>query len=604
MPRKSRKSDSFIQEISKLLQYTSRRLRIQLAVLLCLLIVASFSEMVSLGAIFPFLSALSNAKDVLENSKFQPLFVLLNIQTPQQLIILLALVFIAAVVIANGLRLFTTVLQARLSNNIGAYISSKIFSIFLSQSYSFHLQQNSSDLIQTLTVDVERLTSTVIDQLLTLIANALLAPTLIIALLFIDGRVAIGAGVVLGGSYIIIYKTRQRLLKRNSKVISQAGQQKVKVVQEGIGGIRDILLSNSQAFFEHTYSNAEYAYKRSQTINAVIVQSPKYVTEVIALSAIALLALALGKGGDFSQAVPVLGSLALGAKRLLPALQQIFASIAFIQGSRESLHRVLLALQRPTDSTTMKLQCSPLQLKDKIQLKQVWFRYQNEGSWILKALDLTIPAKTTVGFVGGTGSGKSTTADLVLGLLQPQQGEILVDGTPLQGEYLHRWQNSIATVPQQIFLSDGTIAENIAFGIPQEKIDFAQVNHAARLAKIDTYIESLPADYRTYVGERGVRLSGGQRQRIGIARALYKNASIIVFDEATSALDNATEREVMAAIESLSGDFTIILIAHRLSTIQRCDCIFELSQGRIVAQGTYQDLIQKSSSFKQMAETV
>jgi ATP-binding cassette subfamily B protein len=235
----------------------------------------------------------------------------------------------------------------------------------------------------------------------------------------------------------------------------------------------------------------------------------------------------------------------------------------------------------------------------------VWFRYGDDSDWVLRGLDLTIAAKTTVAFVGSTGSGKSTTADLILGLLQPAKGMIWVDGAPLAGDRLRQWQGAVAHVPQQIYLSDSTLAENIAFGVPEQEIDYNQVRRAARLAQSDGFIEGLPAGYETYVGERGIRLSGGQRQRIGIARALYKRGvSVIVFDEATSALDSATEREVMAAIENLSGEFTIIMIAHRLSTVDRCDLVVELSRGRVVAQGNYQELLDQSVSFRQMTGIV
>jgi ATP-binding cassette subfamily B protein len=262
---------------------------------------------------------------------------------------------------------------------------------------------------------------------------------------------------------------------------------------------------------------------------------------------------------------------------------------------------VLAALNRPIDPVLFSSRGVPLGLHDDLRLDGVWFRYGEDADWVLRDLNLKIAAKTSVAFVGSTGSGKSTTADLILGLLQPEKGQILVDGVPLAGERLPQWQGAVAHVPQQIYLSDSTLAENIAFGIPEKEIDFNQVRWAAQLAQIADFIEDLPAGYETYVGERGIRLSGGQRQRIGIARALYKKASMIVFDEATSALDNATEREVMAAIEGLSGELTIILIAHRLSTVERCDVVVELDQGRVVAQGSYGELMARSASFQRMA---
>ncbi|MBD2394958.1 ABC transporter ATP-binding protein [Cyanobacterium aponinum FACHB-4101] len=591
-------------ELKELWTYLPPRRQRQMFLLLILMLLSSLAEMISVGSIFPFLSAFSNPENILNNPKLKLIFEIFSIETPIELITLLAIGFIVTVIIANGIRLITVHFRIRFASAVGADISNQIYHKTLQQSYSFHVSQNSSNLIQTVTVDTDNLTQNVLIPLATLINNAFIIPALITTFIFIDGSIALGTAIVLGGAYIIIYKTRRKLLTRNSKIITQAGQKKIKVVQEGIGGVRDILLSHNQEFFEKVYQKSEYALKKAKATNNIISQSPKFFIEALALSAIALLALSLGKNGDFSRVIPILGSLALGAKKLLPTLQEAFNSLAKIQGSKASITRVLINLRRQVNSP-LKISAiqslTPLPLEKELKLEQIWFRYSEETDWVLRNLNLTIQAKTTVAFVGITGSGKSTTADLILGLLQPQKGSILVDDLPLEGERLYQWQKNIAHVPQSIFLCDGTIAENIAFGVPYDKIDLEQVKKAARLAQIADFIENLPAKYYTYVGEKGIRLSGGQRQRIGIARALYGEASVIVFDEATSALDNATEKEVMKAIESLSHQFTIIMIAHRLSTVEKCDHIFELSQGKVVYEGSYEELIDSSATFKKMA---
>jgi ABC-type multidrug transport system fused ATPase/permease subunit len=573
---------SIIIDLLGLYHYLSRRRQWQLAVLLALMLLTSIVEMVSVGAIFPFLLVLNNAEGLLQEPRLQVVFWLLQVDTTERLMLLLALGFILALGVANGLRLLNFNMQLKLAAAIAADISSRVYENTLYQPYSFHVMQNSSDLIQTVTSDIDRLTNHVLISSLAFLTNALVIPALIFTLLLVDWSVAIGAALILGTTYALIFRTSQRLLRRNSVLYTEAGQHKVKLVQEGIGGIRQILLDHAQPFFQHSYRLDEQVLRRAAVTNRIIAQSPVYIIEFLALGSIVLLALSLSRGEDFSQVVPVLGSFALGGKRLVQALQQLFSAFAQIQGASSSLDRVMVALKRPIDPFMLLPLLQPLELERELKLQGVWFRYGKESDWVLRDLDLTIAAKTTVGLVGSSGSGKSTTADLILGLLPPEQGQILVDGVPLTGERLKRWRGEVAYVPQQIYLSDSSLAVNIAFGIPEKAIDQAQVRRVAKLAQIDGFIEGLPAGYDTCLGERGIRLSGGQRQRIGIARALYKNASVIVFDEATSALDNATEREVMDAIDGLGGQFTIILIAHRLSTLERCDLVIELERGHVV----------------------
>lgn len=592
-----------VSDLCQLVGYISPERRRQLGLLFVLMLLSSFSGMTSLGAIVPFLSALSEPERILADPQWQRLLGLLSIESSSQLVTLLALGFIAAAVTASALRLLTLNVQTYLSAGIGSDLSCQIFAKTIQQPYQFHVRHNSSDLIQILVDDTNRLTTRILTPLLNAFTNITLVVGLITALVFIDARIAFSAAIILGSAYLIIYRLRQRLLKQNSKIVSRAGQHKIKAVQEGMGGIRDVLIAHASGFFQQIYEDAEHDFKQAQAKNTIIAGSPKFLVEAIAMTAIAVLALTLGQDGDFSQAVPVLGALALGAKQLLPALQMVFNALAQIQGARASLTRVLIALKRQVDPYLVTVNAAaPESVKEGISLEHIWFRYNEDDSWVLKDLNIEIEAKTTVGFVGSTGSGKSTTADIILGLLQPQKGSLIVDGQALEGERLKQWQRSIAHVPQSIFLMDASIAENIAFAIPKSQINFDQVRKAAKLAQIDDFIEGLPAGYDTYVGERGIRLSGGQRQRIGIARALYGQASVIVFDEATSALDNATEKEVMAAINGLSHQFTIILIAHRLSTVKSCDQIFELHQGSLVAQGNYDSLLNQSSSFRLMTQ--
>jgi ATP-binding cassette subfamily B protein len=420
-------------------------------------------------------------------------------------------------------------------------------------------------------------------------------------LIAIDPMVASVAAVGFGASYALITWMSRRRLQRNSERIAYEQTQVVKALQEGLGGIRDVLLDGTQPVYCDIYRQADHPLRRAQGTNVFIGVCPRPAMEAVGMVMIAALAYALSRQvGGIATALPVLGALALGAQRLLPALQQIYGSWAGIAGNHGSLADTIELLDQPLPAEILQPDPAPLLFQDAIRFDAVRFRYTGDGPWVLDGLNLTILKGARIGFVGSTGSGKSTTLDLLMGLLIPTEGELLVDGHPISGERLRAWQKTIAHVPQSIYLADATLAENIAFGVPPDTIDLDRVQQAARQAQIADFIESSPEGYKAHVGERGIRLSGGQRQRIGIARALYKQASVLVFDEATSALDNATEQSVMDAIEGLGSDLTILLIAHRLTTVRRCDTIVELEQGQVVAQGTYEQLLERSPSFRRM----
>ena len=364
----------------------------------------------------------------------------------------------------------------------------------------------------------------------------------------------------------------------NSAQMAKEQTQVVKALQEGLGGIRDVLLDGTQPAYCHIYQRADAPLRRAQASITFISQSPRFVMESIGMVLFAALALGMTHGSvGVLTALPILGALALGAQRLLPALQQGYAAWSSIIGYQSSTQEVLELLDQPLPPEASQPLPAPLPFKKSIQFDSVKFRYTAESPWVLEDLSFNIPKGTRVGFVGKTGSGKSTCLDLLMGLLLPLSGRISVDGTVLDQRNLRSWQRNIAHVPQAIYLADTSLAENIAFGVAPEKIDMKRVREAARQAHIADFIESSPQGYQALVGERGIRLSGGQRQRIGIARALYKQAAVLVFDEATSALDHETEKAVMEAIEGLSADLTILIIAHRLTTLKKCTEIIDLN---------------------------
>jgi ATP-binding cassette subfamily B protein len=362
-------------------------------------------------------------------------------------------------------------------------------------------------------------------------------------------------------------------------------------VQEGLGGIRDVLLDHSQGLFARRFNQIDWPLRQAQASNNIIGPSPRFAVEALGMVLIALLGNYMTvSGGGVAAALPTLGALALGAQRLMPLLQLTYQGWVMVAGNRRVLDDVVDLLQQPVSEDT-KDQIMPLHFSVGIRFQSVAFAYQPNLPVVLQDLTLTIPKGSKVGFIGTTGSGKSTLMDLLMGLLQPSAGQISVDDIPLVGEARLGWQRNIAHVPQAIFLADASFAENIAFGVAADQVDMVRVHHAAQRAQISQFIESSPKGYGAMVGERGVRLSGGQRQRIGIARALYKQATVLVFDEATSALDTETEEAVMEAIDGLGKELTIVLIAHRLTTLKNCTQIVELAGGHIKRLGTYQELV-------------
>lgn len=551
----------------------------------------------------PFISAITAPEKVFSMPLVKTVAGYVGFIRADQLVLPLTLMFICLTLLAGAFRILVLWGNNRFSYAAGHDLSVRAYQTTLYQPYRVHISRNSSEVIGG--VDKVNSAHGTLFYVLSMANAALVSLAILTTLMIINPMIASLTIFGFGSCYVSVSWAVRSSLHKNSRRIAQEMTRRIKFLQEGLGGIREVLLNGIQPFYVDVYRRSDWSLRHAASINDFLNGCPGLVVEAVGMVLIAIMAYAMSlHSGGLGSALPLLGALALGAKRLLPSLQQIYGGWAAIVGSQSNLNDALDLIEQPLPQDSLVALPAPLDFQNDIRFADVSFHYSSDGPWVIHDLNLQISKGARVGFVGSTGCGKSTTLDLLMGLLLPTSGLILVDGSPLQGERLRAWQRGIAQVPQSIFLADTTLAENIAFGEPLEVIDMERVRHAARQAQIAEFIESNPEGYNVLVGERGIRLSGGQRQRLGIARALYKQASVLVFDEATSALDNTTERDVMDAIDGLGRELTVLIIAHRLSTVSRCDMILQLDQGKIVAQGSYEQLITKSPSFRSMAEIV
>lgn len=580
--------------LKRLWRHIARRRRIQFGVLFILIIFASFAEVITVGAVLPFLAVLTAPEQVYTQPFLQPFIKLLDISEPKQLLLPLTCIFALSALLSGAMRLMLMWAQTRLSHAIGSDFSINTYRRTLYQPYTVHVARNSSEVIAGVRDKANALVHRTIFPIIVIASSIMILMTIMVALFTIQPAIAISSFIGFGLIYVLVIKLTKNALIRDSKRINKESVQVVKALQEGLGGIRDVLIDGTQSTYCNIYNKADIPLRRAEANIQIIGSSPRFGIEALGMVLIASLAYSLASSEVvISNTIPVLGALALGAQRLLPVLQQAYSSWTSLRGGQASLSDALDLLDQELPAYANELLVTPIPFLHSITFTKLFFKYTPQSPFVLKGLDFTITKGARIGFIGPTGSGKSTLLDIVMGLLHPTEGSLTVDGKKITDQNHRGWQAHIAHVPQAIFLADTSIAENIAFGIPFEQIDYARVRQSAQKAQIDNTIELLDNQYSTLVGERGVRLSGGQRQRIGIARALYKNADVIVFDEATSALDNDTERAVMKAIENLGDDLTIIIVAHRLTTLKSCTQIIQLEDGRIKRSGSYQHIIEQ-----------
>ncbi len=573
-----------------------------------LVVLMAFAELGSVLSIGPFMALVGDMSQLQGDGIVGDIYRMSGLEDPRTFLFWTGIGVLVALTIAALISMFTIWRLSMYATRVGAELSSRLYSHYMHQPWLFHASGSSSQLTNQIAQECGRITGGIINPLMQMNARIVMAVLMAVAIFVFNPIVAITGLVIFASAYMAMYRiVRQRLI-RNGGTITTSNRMRFKMMGEGFGGIKDALLLGRQGVFTDRFQQASFRLANAQGKNQVMSQVPRYVMELIAFGSVIFLILYLlaAHDGNLGTILPLLSVYALAGFKLLPAFQQIYSSISGIRGSLTAFEGLRDDLRA---SATATLQRTPnensgeyLTPRESIELKNIQFTYPGKPEPALRGVTMTIGVNKVIGLVGASGSGKSTAIDLLLGLIQPEKGELLVDGEPITDQQLRAWQNSLGFVPQSIFLADSSIRENIAFGLPPELVDEEKVQRAATMAHLDELLAELPDGLNTRVGERGVQLSGGQRQRIGIARALYHDADVLILDEATSALDGITEKLIMDAIHDFSGKKTIIMIAHRLATVKKCDSIYLLANGQVTDQGTYSELCKRNDVFKRMAD--
>ena len=590
-----------MKNLLKVFILLSREQRNRGIFLLGMILVMAILDVIGVASILPFMAVLSNPESIKTNNMLNAAYVNLGFNNPQDFLIALGLIVFVLLVFSLTFKAITTYLQLRFAHDQEFFIGMRLVEGYLYKPYSWFLTQNSADLGKNVLSETSQVINNALLPMLNLVAQSFVVLAILGLLVIVDPLLALIVGGTLGISYLIVFRLSRKFLSRIGRESVKANKERFSIVGEAFEAIKEVKVLGLERVYARRFSTSSYIFARHQASSIILSQLPRYALECIAFGGLLIVMLyLLSRSSSFTGVLPVITLYAFAGYRLMPALQQIYSAVTQLRFSDSALDNL------HSDLTSMDINHEPNPesvplLENAVVLNSIVFAYPNSTKPSLKNINLTISAFSRVGFVGVTGSGKTTIADVILGLLEPQLGNIEIDGHRITKLNNESWQRSLGYVPQRIYLANDTIAANIAFGIAGSEIDIKAVERAAKMANLHEFIENdLPMKYQTVVGDRGVRLSGGQQQRIGIARALYRNPRILILDEATSALDNLTEQAVMQAIENIGQQITVILIAHRLSTVRLCDKIFVIDKGEIRSEGRFDDLVNNCEIFRNM----
>ncbi len=564
--------------------------------LMVMILIMAIIDMMGVASILPFVAVLTNPSlietNLILNTIFQSSSVI-GIKTTEEFILFLGILVFFILIFSLIFKATTIYVQVRFIQMREYSIGKRLLETYLNQPYSWFLNRNSADLGKSILSEVGLIAISGLAPMFNFITQIIVVISLISLLLLVDIKLTLIIILIVGGAYLLIFNLSRRFLNDIGKERLISNEQRFKAISEAFGASKEMKVGALEKVFSNRFSIPSLTYAKHQGTAQIINSLPRFFIEGVAFGGMLILILYLvATVGTFMNAIPIIAVYAFAGYRLIPSIQQIYsaaATLKFVGPSIETIHEDLKDLKLSVLDQDRDI----MPLNKTITLNNINYNYPNSSRTTLRNIRLTIPAKKTVGFIGQTGCGKTTTVDIILGLLEPQKGTLEIDGTIITKDNVRSWQSSIGYVPQHIYLSDDTIAANIAFGLDSKDIDHQLVERSSKIADLHQFvINDLPNQYQTVIGERGVRLSGGQRQRIGIARALYRNPKVLILDEATSALDTQTEKAVMDAVNNLSNDITIILIAHRLNTVKNCDIIFKFDKGKLIDQGTFEKVIK------------